>query len=461
MAPGLALAHPLVVLTLPLWLLLVATVPRDRRTLGVLAVAVAAVALTASPRIHYHQDRAYAEILEATGVASVDVVYGDGWASLLAWPMLLSGGHPDSIHVAQAVLTILAVPHLVGGLRPVLGETAALGAGVLLAVAPLPLALATTETRYVTIAALQAAAVHGLHRRDGVGDLLVGLAGGLISHLRPFELAVSAVLLVLTIRQRRGLASALLVALVGLRVAQLVGSPPSPGGAFGAGWSVLIGAQWLGREALVVAFDPTTTSPLVVGLAALGAVVGLRRAPVPTLALLAAFVLASGVYTVQSFPIDRLRMQLPAQTWLAALGGLGLSGLPRIAAAAAVLAVGLWSSTLRNPVPVQPWQVEYATLRAALRAVPPGSVVAYDGRLDRGWMRAWAEGFAPVRLVPLAEAPPGAWRWVGLSDHVAGPFVWPPGEVVVEARTVTDITGLWGNPDAPPREVVIGLVRPP
>lgn len=461
MAPGFAVTHPLVALTLPLWLLLFATVPRDRRALGVLALAAAAVAFTASPRIHYHQDRAYAEILEATGVASVDVAYGDGWASLLAWPMLLSGGHPDSIHVAQAVLTILAVPHLIGGLRPVFGETAALGAGVLLSVAPLPLALAPTETRYVTIAALQAAAVHGLHRRDRAGDLLVALAGGLIPHLRPFEIAISGVLLGLLLWQRRGLAAAVLAGLVGLRVVQVVMAPPAPGGAFGAGWSVLIGARWFGPDALVVAFDPTTTPVAAVALAALGVLVGARRAPVATCALLGAFVVASGVYTMQSFAIDRLRMQLPAQTWLAALGGLGLAGLPRIAAAAALVAVGLSASSLRSPVPSQPWQVEYGLLRAALHAVPAGSVVAYDPRLDRGWMRAWAEGFAPVRLVPLAEAPPGAWRWVGLSDHVAGPFAWPPGEVVLEARTVTDVSGMWGNPEAPPREVRIGLVRPP
>lgn len=461
LAPGLVGDHPLAVLGLPLWLVLVATVPRDRHALGTLALALAAAAATWGPRIHYHQDRAYDELAKATGIASVDTAYGDGWAAVTAWPLALAGGHPDAIHVAQALLTALAVPHLLGALRPALGARAALGAAVTLALLPLPLALAPTETRYVTIAALQAAALHGLARADRAGDALLVLAGGLIAHLRPFEIAVPLVLLGVALARRRGLAAAGLLTLLGARAVQLLARPPAPGGAFGTGLGRLGDTTWLGVDAAVVVLDPSRTPLGVVALAGLGVAVGVRRARGPTLALLGALLLASLVYVPQPYVVDRLRMQLPAQTWLAALAGLGLAGLPgRAALAAGALALATaWPA--RAPLPTTPWQVEYVTLRAALRAAPPGTTIAYDSRLDRGWVRMWAEGFAPVRLVPLAEAPPGSWRWIGLADHLDGPVPLPPGEVVVRATATTDPDGLWGCGTCPAREVPLGLVRPP
>lgn len=459
---GALLTHPLALLGPAVWVLLVWTLPRDRVALGVLALSVAARAWAFTPRIHYHLDRAYAELVTATGAMSPDIAYGEGFTALMFWPYQLSGGHADTVHVAHAALSSLAAVHLLAALRglgqpdrgPAPGppggrtERAAQIAAVLLALNPLSVAMAPSETRYVALATLQAAALHGLVRRDRAGDALLVLAGGLLAHLRPFEGALTAAFALAAWRADRRPAAAALAAFCALRLATWGAQPPGVGGAAGEGWTAFFDRPWLGPDARVVAFDPTRTPWMLPVLAALGA---RRAAPAVT----ALFVVTCLAYFHQPFLADRLRFAVPAQVWLCALAGVGASALsPRALAAAAVLtAASAWPA--RHPLPTFPWQAEYTALRAALAQLPPDAIVAYDDRLDRDYQRRWLEACGQPRWVPLGT--PGAgWRWVGLTDHAVG----DPAATGAPALAVDVDTGpdpMWGCRDCPRQTVTLGL----
>lgn len=446
--------HPAILLGPPTWALLLLTLPRDRASAALLALSSALTAAAFTPRLHYHFDRGYAELMAAAGLGPVDTAYGEGWVALMFTPTWLTG-RPDAVHVANAALTALAAPHLAAALAAWGHRAAGLIAGVLLAASPLSLGMAGSETRYVPIAALTAAALHGLARRDRRGDALLVVSAGLVGHLRPFELWIP---LTFALAARRPAAAGLVVAAL-LRLGSWVGSPPKPGGAFGEGFGMLWDRPWIGPDARFVMLDPTVTPfglPLLAGVA----LIATPRDPTlrrPALAFAGALALTSLLYAPQPLRPDQLRFALTLQPWLAALAALGLTSLPARARlhAALLVAASWWPA--RHPLPTFPWQAEYALLRTALADLPPDSVVAYDPAIDRGDQRRWAALHAGVHLVARDEAPPDTrWRWIGLADHRDGP-VSPAGTPVVVATVLTDPWGLWGGADTAPHPVPLGL----
>jgi hypothetical protein len=451
--------HPLLLATLPLWGLLLATLPRDRRGLLLLLLALGTHAATYQPRIHYHRDRAYAEILAAACRMGPDTAYGDAWAALMGWPSWLAGGRVDVVHVADALLSALAVPHLRAALRRDLGDGAATFAAALLATSPLVLALAPTESRYVGVTVLEVAALHGLARRDRAGDLLLGLSAGVLAHLRPVEVVVATALALAAAMARRGLAAVLAGALIAWRLAVWAAHPPSVGGLVPSGVEGWTSWTWVGVDARLPWLDPTRTPVALPLLAAVGVGIGLRRAPRLAAGVVGLLAASTLPYLLQPYVTDRLRFELPAQAWLAALAGIGAAWVASTRAAPTLLLAALTWWPARTPIAPRPWQAEHALLRTALSTLPPGTEVAYDPALDdRGYVRDWAQAWSGVRLVPADEATGTPWRWVGLGDHVDGDPP-APGAPVVTARVDTGPEDLWGCRLCAPRQVELGLYR--
>lgn len=453
--------HALQPLGLIAWLLLILTVPRTRASAALLLVAACAHAATWTPQIHMHKDRAYWEILSAFGVMAPDYAYGDGWASFMTWPLALARWPVDGVHVVAAVVSTLAVPHLYGALRRAFDERAAIVGALLFALAPLPLALAPTESPYVPLVAMEILAVHGLLRRDRVGDAMLVAGAGMVAHLRPLEGLIAVGLGAVAWVAGRRLAAVGVALFVLLRLALWWMFP--------AGMSGLqlehlmpaaILAELAGPNARVVVLDPARTPLGLAPLALLGIVVAWRSSRPVAAGLLGLVLVSTLLYVNQPYLADRLRYELPAQPWWCALAGIGLvSLLDRKAlgvVAVAVVTASWWPA--RQPYPPFAWQQEYTLLRQALHAVPPGATVAYDDTLDvQANERMWAKLYAGVNLVPVAAAPPDTrWRWVGLADHVRGART-PTGTPRLEAVLPAPVDDQWGCAPCDGAPIRVGL----
>lgn len=417
------------------WALLLGTVPRTRNALAVTLLAVLAHVVTYAPRVHLHDLTAYQHILEASGLSSPDLLYGEGRSALLTWPLWLMRWPIDGVHWVDSALAVLAVPQLYAVMRSLYDERTAVAAAVLYALAPLPLALAPTETAFVPLATMEVLAVHGLVRGGRLGDLMVVIGAGMVTHLRPLEGLVGAAFVLVALGLRRGWAGLGVAGFLVWRLYNWSFLQPDGGGlqlaAFWRTWDSIL-LEFVGRAGRAMVFDPSRTPAALAVLALWGAWVGRRRWATWGVAALCAF--GTVAYVNQGFLADRMRYQLPAQVWLCALAGVALSGLwaRRAVAVAAIAALTVsWGFALQ-PYPPFPWQVEYATLRAALQTLPPGTKVAFDDGADNhNHQRVWAHLFRQVELVPLAQATPDVrWRWVGLADHLHGVLPARPGAVV-------------------------------
>lgn len=464
--PGLMLwwLHPL---GLAWWALALALLPRDRVAIGITAVAVLLRALTFSPRVHMHFDRAWLSFLEASGrhQARVDS-FGEAWPALMGWSDLLLGPATLALHVTNAVMSVLAVPLLVGAVRASTGDgRGAALAGLLLAATPLALVMAPTDSRFVAAGTLMVAGLYGVLRRDAAGDALGALSTGLLAHLRPELGAFSGVLLVAGAWGRRPGMVVPAAALVGWRVAAL-----ALGGQGGSQWNLgaisgMMGQKWFGVGGAFLVTDPTRDPAVVAVLALAGALLALRRRDGSVWMLLLGL-LGTVAYAYQWREADRLRYHLTVVPWLAALAGLAGSALWARSRTAA-LAVGLalaasWWPTRVLWAPLA-WSEEYGLARTALAAVPEGAVVRYDPAMDRnGHFVGWASLYTPAAVRPL-EGPvaPGELRWVGLADYAHGRKPDVSGLEPVEVRT---FDARWADmADYGPFEVTrptVGLYRP-
>lgn len=450
------------------WALLLATVPRTRNGLALTLLSVLTHLATYAPRVHMHDLTAYQHILDAYGLSSPDLLYGEGRAALLTWPLWLMRWPIDGVHWIDAALATLVVPQLYAVMRSLYDERTAVFAAVLYALAPLPLALAPTETAFVPLVTMEVLAVHGLVRGGRLGDAMLVIGAGMVTHLRPLEglVGVGFVLAALVMGRWRGAVG--VVAFVGWRLYNWAFLTPDGGGlqlaAFWQTWDSIL-LEFVGRAGRAMVFDPSRT-PAALALLAIGAVVvDRRRRATWGIAALCAF--GTVAYVNQGFLADRIRYQLPAQVWLCALAGVGLAAVwERRALAAAVIAALTvsWGVALR-PYPPFPWQVEYATLRTALQTLPPGTKVAFDDGADNhNHQRVWARLFRGVELVPLSQATPDVrWRWVGLADHLHG--VQPPLPDPVVSATILPMglpidpvnNAMWGCAPCSDAPVQIGL----
>lgn len=452
------------------WALLLGTLPRTRNGLALTLLSVLTHLATYAPRVHIHDLTAYQHILEVYGLSSPDLLYGEGRAALLTWPLWLMRWPIDGVHWIDAALATLVVPQLYAVMRSLYDERTAVLAAALYALAPIPLALAPTETAFVPLVTMEMLAVHGLVRGGRLGDAMLVIGAGFVTHLRPLEglVGVGFVLVALAIGRWRGAAG--VAAFVGWRLYNWAYLAPDGGGmqleAFWRTWDSIL-LEFVGRAGRAIVFDPSRT-PAVLAVLALGAVVvDRRRRATWGIAALCAF--STVAYVNQGFLADRIRYQLPAQVWLCALAGVALAKVweRRALATATIAALTVSWVFARTPYPPFPWQVEYATLRTALQTLPPGTKVAFDDRADNhNHERVWARLFRGVELVPLAQATPDVrWRWVGLADHLGGVVAAPPSPVV--EATITPMTwpidpvnnSMWGCSPCADVPMVIGLYR--
>jgi hypothetical protein len=438
---------------------LVVAAPRSRGAWGAAAVALVARALAYGPDVHLHAEKAYHLLDTPFRTTSADLRYGDGWPAL----MVLAGAvlrHPDTVHLVNVAASVLTVPFLVAAVARVADARTATAAGLLLAVLPLAVASAGHEHQLIVVGLAQAAAMAGLlalPEEDGRrADALAATSLGMLAHTRPMEVGEAWLGVAWLAVQRRWAAAGAAAALVLWRTVELALFVAGGGNASGAqldtGWSADLLRHLVGPGGRLTVLDPTVTPLGVTALALAGAALAWRTPAARGIVALGALDL--GLYVVQPLEPDRLRLQLPAQVWLAALAAVGGAALlARSRTAAVAVAVGVAASFVPAREPFEPpwaWQAEYRVVRRAIRDVPRGALVRVD---HAGPLADWAMRRTGARWWPGEQ--PAAYRWVGLADDLgAAPAGWAP--VVVEAVPAwTEGTG----PQPGHEAVVVGLWR--
>lgn len=425
------------------WLIAAAaSLPHDRDAWIVVGVTAVTHALTWGPRIHLHANKAFSTFETARRMLSPDVRYGDGWPALIGMPFHLMGQPPLGVLWIDGVLSVLSAAWLVDVVRRATDDRRlALVSGLLWAVLPWPCAMGGTETRFVAVAVLQVMALDGLVRRDRVGDVLALTSLAMLAWVRPLQIAVAALGVVVLGARRRWAAAVGLIVLLGLRAAPLWAFAQQPGGTNGTQGALWFASRtWgslVGDDGRLAFLDPSLT-PLGVGVLAIGGVaLAVRR---PGLRWFAgALVVAIGPYLVQPLVADRLRFQLPAQAWIAVLAAAALLALAeRQRLVAGVVAMGIAASfwPARQPYPPFVWQAEFTQLQTVMPKLAPGSIVHYDATWDPGGAHfsGWATRASAATWVVRPETlPPGALVWVGMVDHVVG---MPPGDDLESVDTV-------------------------
>ena len=311
-----------------------------------------------------------------------------------------------AVHELNLALSVLAIPLIVGVVERLANARAALVAGLMLALLPLPVALSRTEIHFVLVATLQLAAVLGALREDRLGDALCFTSAALLVNLRPLQALFLLLPLACLLFSRRWWPVAAISAVMGLRAMSLPVSEGAP-----IDWHLYLSLDFWRRlllpigeaPALDLALEPTVTPVLVPALAAVGVMTALRdrrwrQVLVPAFAL----ALALGPYLPKTTPFaDPLRFQLPAQSWWVILAALGLSRVLRWQTTSklgtgSMLGVGLlgvaslwWA---RDPQGRWAWQEEY---RLLVELSPSGAL--YNPR-DSAAETVRAAGTTYVRL---------------------------------------------------------------
>ncbi|MCP4810258.1 MAG: hypothetical protein GY913_23965 [Proteobacteria bacterium] len=442
------------------WLVaLVLSLPRDRETIGAFLMALG-VRVALSPRtVLLGGDAAYERLVSAVGHLPLDRYYGDTWPALMGPLNALLGRPPGLVHGIDLLLSALTVP-LVVALAAQLGGTKAerYAAGVLLALSPLAVDLAGTETHFVLVAALQVAAVLGALREDRIGQVLAWSSIGLLAHLRPLQAIFCLLPLGLLLWRRRWLALGLASALVSWRAWQILDLPPGSGGGI-VDYGRYLEPRFLmrmvapGADAGDLALNPWVTPFMVPLLACGGLFATLRReryraAIVPSIAGM----LALAPYAPKLEPLaDPLRFQLPVQTWWVVLAGLGL-GLVwtwRMRWLAPVLVLVVVAiGVARSPHPTWAWQAEYPFLLGEGRKLEPGTLVVMNAGQDpHGHMRDWLDWHTGAVWLGEDEwtPQPGDVVYRGTADRFEG-VSWPFEGCelqVLAARPVSSATDGW------------------
>lgn len=370
-------------------------------------------------------DAAFEVIGLALGDQDPHPLYRGGYAALHAAGQALFNDRLAAIWATQALLGALAVPLLWALLRGLVPEDrlpARLGALALL-LSPVHLALSASESQHIGLLTLLLGAGAALSSAQRGGTLLAGLLVGLATFVRPEAMPLGAALLLLLAWRARkdweaGLGLILGGALVLWRIDLL--PPLDPGGGPSRLGDLLTPAlpYWLLRPAF--SLDPTVAprAPYVTGLhPALTPLVlpllagrGLRRDRPRALLLLGLLLLALLPVLNKSWPlVDAWRLQLPAQTLLVVLAGLGAAGLSarRGALALALTAALSLPGLLRWPrdwAPPQAWAWLTAPDGAG-RRLPAGATLLVADHSTHGEKLARALTFA---LPGLQTAPMGA-----------------------------------------------------
>ena len=412
--------RPLSLVVLAWTIALLLALPREREAVGAFVMALG-VRVALSPRtVLLGGDAAFERLVSARGHLPLDPYYGDAWPALMGPLNAAAGAPPGLVNGIDLLLSALTVPLVValvkelGGTRP---ERYA--AGVLLALSPLAVALAGTETHFVWVACLQVAALYGAVREDRVGEVLAWTSIGLLAHLRPLQAVFCLLPLGLLVWKRRWLALALASALVGWRASQILGLPA------GSGEGIVQYGRYLepgflirmvapGERAADLALNWWVT-PFVVPLLACGGLFATLQRSRYRIALIpsAAGMLALLPYAPKLDPLaDPLRFQLPVQTWWIVLAGLGL-GLVwtwRLRWLAPVLFLtGLAIIVAEQPHPEWAWQAEYRFMLGHGRNLDEGTrVVMNDGQDPHGHVRDWLDWNTSA-------------TWLGLDEHVPQP----------------------------------------
>ncbi len=451
-----------VALGLVAWLVLFGTLPRNRAGLALLLVSAFTHWVTYAPRVQMHDLTPYLEIMGSNGMLSPDMQYGEGRVALMQWPLALMGFPIDGTHWIDGVLSVLAVPHLYAAMRHLFGERVAVVSALLLAIAPLPLAIAPTESAFVALATMEVLAIHGLCRQGWVGDLMIVIGAGFVTHLRPLEglFGVAMVAVAWASGRRRaavGVATMVLWRLEAFWSGAVThnGYPLDQWNRLDFWWS-----QLAGPDGRLIVFNPMRTPAILALLVPVGLVAGGKLHKRATAGLFAMVVGGTLIYINMGIPSDAFRYQSPVQVWWCALAGIGLVAVARRPWwLAVVVLLGVPSYWIaRHPYPPFPWQVEHALLREALATLPPGTTVAYDASVDNQGVEAdWVKRYAGVHFVPLEAADAQVqWRWVGLADHVHTVQPPPDGAPTV-TTTIVSKDGAWGCEKCDGTPMTIGL----
>lgn len=359
---------------------------------------------------------AYEKLAFAWGTSEV-CPYGDGWAALMGPLVALFGRAPDVVFGAVRVWACLAPPALWAVGRLAGGRAVALGAGLALAVLPLHVAMSGSEAMHVVVLALELVAVAAAL---GGAGWLAALSAGLAAHTRPEALAFAALPLLLLGARRAWGPAALLLALVGWRVATL---PPSQDVVPLARYLDVHG--WLRHllprlgapvnEASFSVFWHAAFTPPVLWAFALA---GLALAPGRVRLLAIAWWLVAEVpIAPKSFPLaDAWRLQLVAQPAWLLLVGCGVAALAdRIAAArgarwGAVVPWGLAALVaLALPGAAPRWahHREFAFLAEHVPTLHDDDTVwSVEGGSRAARFRDVMAAMGPARWVPAGEGGP-------------------------------------------------------
>ncbi len=395
---------------------------------GLFALAVRFV--VAPPHILMSVGYPYGALMTYAGTESPSLLYGAGWNAVLDVLRPLFGPHPDQLHLIHGLLSAWVAPCLWSvathaGATPRVARVTALLAATL----PLAVALGTTETLFVLIAALHATALLGLSRGDRVGAALVAVSAGLLANVRPDQGVVVLTLLVALALTRRWGALLLALGPVAARGWELAHAPPGLLPVSELEQLATIGNPLFGRGSSIVVFDPTLTPFWLVPVAAFGAWRLIRRPRTRSLGLAAIALLLAGTapYVGLHRYTDTSRFQLPTMVTWALLAGLAWEPIAArsmaVRAAAttvALLGLGLASGPFSPPLA---HAVEHTFARAQLCALPVGARVRYDRARDP--FNTMSHYFAAVCHVTLTawgndeplQVGDRVWRGVGDRWH--------------------------------------------
>lgn len=371
---------------------------------------------------HLLMGGAYPELRGNAATGLLDVgQYGPTWSAMLGPAWLLTGEPmvPLLVNPWISALTVVVVWKLVHD--AVDGRTAALASG-LLAVLPLPIALARTETMFVLVALLQVAAVAGVLSEERSGRIFGVLSGFLLLQLRPGQAVFCFALLVLLAWRKDWMALAFLGVPVGVFAADLlsrmaqsgVGSVPGELTSLGR---LLVPHHWVGFHGRFATLDPWIT-PFGVAVVAAGALVVHRSRPqvqVPIWSL--CFLAAAAPYLHLFRHTDVTRFHMPSQSWLVILAAVALASMTSRIARVAAAGVGLTFIPARSPLGPQPftWQAEYEVFQPAIEALESTAVVRHQ-TLERyeGQRAMYLDRLRPT-FVSLLDRPMevGEYLWIG------------------------------------------------
>lgn len=407
-------------------------------------------------------DASFEVIGLALGDQDPHPLYRGGYAALHAAGQALFDDRLRAVWATQALLGALAVPLLWALLRRLVPENrlpARIGALALL-LGPAHLALSASESQHIGLLTLLVGAGVALAGEQRGSGLLAGLLIGLAVFVRPEALPLcAALLLLLAWRGRRdweaGLGLIFGGALLLWRIDLL--PPIDPGGGPSRLGDLLTPAlpYWLLRPAF--SFDPSVAprapyftglhpglTPLVLPLLAGRALRQDRRRAALILGLL---LLALLPVLNKAWPlVDAWRLQLPAQTLLVVLAGLGAAGLSarRGAVALALTAALSLPGLLRWPRDWAP-PVAWAWLTSADgagRALPQGATLLVADHSTHGEKLARVLTFA---LPGLKTAPMGAYLDAPTPTRDLFAYIGPtcflaelPGERTVPASNPCD-----------------------